>query len=304
MTVRLNLVVLIVLLSSMIGNSQTLRGTISDPFQNYYYDYKLANPALTGMHGKHAITTSYLGRPGDVDLFYASYEARVPGIGSAVGVTAMLGDMFSLRTYNVGGLFSKQIKFKSNSGLFIGTHVYYKKRIINSDAYRPLSPDDPLIISDDRSSASAGADFGVAYNRKKLILAAGVKNIRMGSVPEEFGGSQSEFTSFNFLVSHEFVITPAIEVVPSCLLVTNPNGSLAGLNATAKIHKWFMVGAGNRFRNSSSEFSFNVGINIKDWVQIITHCYSSTNQKYEFDKPYVETLLRITVPERVGVEGK
>jgi hypothetical protein len=122
--------------------------------------------------------------------------------------------------------------------------------------------------------------------------------------PEEFGWSQSEFTSFNLLVSHDFVITPAIEVVPSCLLVIYPNGSLAGLNATAKIHKWLMVGAGNRFRNGSSEFSFNFGINIKDWVQIITHCYSSTNQKYEFEKPYVETLLRMTVPERAGFEGK
>ena len=299
MTVRLSLVALIVFLNSVMGHSQNLRVTIPDPFQNYYYDYKLANPALTGIHGKHAITTAYLGRPGDVDAYYASYEARVPGIKSAVGVTAMLEDVFYLRSYHVGGLFSKQIPFNSESGLLVGTQVYYKKRITDLDEFYYYHQDDPLIIKrGDHTSANAGADFGVAFYRKNLTLAAGVKNVWVGDVPEQFGWAQYEFTSFNLLFSNEFALTPAIELVPSCLLVSYPDGRLLALNATARIYKWVMVGAGNRFRNGSSEFSFNVGINIKDWVQIVTHCYSSTNQKHEFDRPYMETLLRITVPDK------
>lgn len=299
MIIKVHPLLLIVLSIVTYSNGQSQRVTLPDPFQNYYYDYKLANPALTGIQGKHVITTAYFGRSGLMDSYYGAYEANIGSIKSGAGLTAMYEDLGFLRNYHVGGLYSKQIAFNDVSGLRFGTHLYFQKEIFDSSKYGFILDGDPLIITEKRKNTSVALDLGVIYYLNSLTIGAGVKNIQVGSGSNEISGGDNEVTSVNFLVSREFGLTPHIQVTPSCLLVSDLHDCRIGVNAALEIHRWILLGAGNRFfSGGGSNFTFNAGLNIKDWVQLIMHVYSAANDDLRRDNSqYIETLIRVTIPE-------
>jgi hypothetical protein len=65
-----------------------------------------------------------------------------------------------------------------------------------------------------------------------------------------------------------------------------------------------MVGAGYRFGKSREDnLDFNVGLNIKDWVQIITQVYSSARYRLrDYTDGLFETMIRVRIPDSAKPE--
>ncbi len=268
------------------------------PFRNYYWDYKLTNPALTGTRGRHVITTSYLGRWDSYDGLYGSYEANIPSIKSGVGATATYENLLGVnKLYHVGGLYSREFGFNESSGLRVGAHIYYQNNSVDTDAYQ-INANDPLIFTGRYKNGRVGVDFGLLYYVNKFTFGASVNSISIARWSDGFVNTYSDATIFNFLASKELPLTSNLEIVPSCLLVTDMHDIRINVNSTFKVYNLLLVGVGSSFIRQEAKADFNAGVNFKDRVQLIMHFYSSIEDRYRDYRRYFETMVRVTIPDR------
>jgi type IX secretion system PorP/SprF family membrane protein len=268
------------------------------PFYSYYYDYKLANPAFTGTKARHVINTTYAGIPShrSSKLFYGSYERNIASVKSGVGGLVMYEEFGPVTMTHCGLFFSRRLPFGEKSGLHVGTQVFYQSHELDGKYYRYVQDGDPLIGEGTETTRLVNVDLGLLYYSRFVTIGASVKGIR-----EKM---ETERTSLNVIATREFNITKGLKANPSALFFTDFTDNRFYLNSTFEIKKWILLGLGYRFvEHGPDDISFNVGLNIKDWVQVITHVYSS-EMRSDNANALVETMIRVTIPERKSDEPK
>jgi type IX secretion system PorP/SprF family membrane protein len=275
------------------SNSVAQVSNIARPFPTYYYDYKLANPAFVGTKGKHVINTVYSGVPShSVHQIYGSYERSIKEGRSGIGGIFMYDQYNSFRKgTHIGGLFSHRISLGDASGLRFGTQVFYQSSTYDYSYYRYVVDGDPLILDEKTKERTASFDLGVVFYSKAITLGGGVKNAIEANYLVR---------SVNLLATRKFEITTNLKFEPSLFFETTMEGYDAfAVNTTAEAWKWLMFGAGYTTRGKGlDDISFNIGLNIKDRVQIVTHVYSSANQSLaDYTDTFVNTMIRVTLPE-------
>ena len=207
----------ILLILSLFGRSDAQDYNFADPFYSYYYDYKIANPALTGTKAKHLITTVFHGIPKttiDNKIIYASYERNISSMKSGIG-GVLLYDQFGPwidRQANI--LFSKQIPFNEKSGLYLGTQLLYNHREIDFSKFRLLNPSDPLIVEESYTRTRLNFDLGTAFYSSYGTVGVSVKNI-FRETDDDFFSRPSNPTLVllayrDFTINKNFVVTPSI----------------------------------------------------------------------------------------------
>lgn len=267
------------------------------PFDAYYYDYKLANPALVGSKHEHVITTmgsavlaNFEGAP---RTFYSSYEQDLEKIKSGIGAVFTKGKIGVHSYFGSRLLYSKQLPFSEKSGLRIGTQLLYAREKTN---YRFLQPADPDELPNEIRH-NFNVDFGLAYYNDALIVGASVKSI----IDQE---TTMEKTTLNLMATREVAVNDWLELKPSIFFVTNFDDNRLDVNSEVEFFDWVMIGAGYSFPiNGRHNKSFHAGINIKDWVQVLTLVYSSVGYRTrEFTETYVEGMVRLRIPGRKKLE--
>jgi type IX secretion system PorP/SprF family membrane protein len=282
---------------SVLESSHAQDYNFADPFYSYYYDYKIANPALTGTKAKHLITTVFHGIPKttiDNKIIYASYERNISSIKSGIG-GVFLYDQFGPwidRQANV--LFSKQISFNEKSGLYLGTQLLYNHRELDFSKFKFLDSYDPLIVEGDYSRSRFNFDLGTAYYSPLGTFGVSVKNILREKNDDIF--LRATDPTLVLLAFRDFTITKNFVVTPSIMYKNDFEYGNVSVNANIEVMKWVILGGSYSFRDGDDRFMCNAGINIKDWVQIVTHLYSSFNDRFDDYDPTVETMIRVTIP--------
>jgi type IX secretion system PorP/SprF family membrane protein len=237
------------------------------PVRNYYYDFKLTNPAFTGTNATHAITTAYSGDQSEFgfsDLAYGSYEVNLNSIQSGVGVISSIQEVGITRYTHYGLLYSKKLALNDKRGFFVGTQLTHQRRRLDFNKLLLIDPVDP---SFSRIEKTHTFDFnlGVAYYSPEVTLGVASKNIL-----EE----DSMAREFNFLATRDFQITKDLKASPSLLYATDIEYNTVRLNASFELFQWVLLGAGYTFpRDGQDNIDVNIGLNIKDRVQIIMHLY-------------------------------
>lgn len=294
---------IIALVVTSVGNLCAQPGNSSTPFLNYYYDYKLANPGFAGTQGKHVINAVYSGIPFGSSkvgyrVLYGSYERNIASIKTGVGGVFMHNKLGASSSFHYGLLYRKQLSFNKTSGLHLGTHVFYQSRKIDYSSYRFIEPVDELLIDGNEKKRSINVDLGLLYYSSLATVGVSVKNI---------AAQKEENTILNLIATKEFGIMEGLKVNPSVYFLTDFSDNSFRINNTFEIKKWILLGTGYRFAQGGQRdnLTFNVGLNIKDWVQIITHVYSSGQYRTRYySDPLVETLIRVKIPERDTGEVK
>jgi type IX secretion system PorP/SprF family membrane protein len=285
----------VIILAMLTANVYGQRTDSPKPFYNYYYDYKLANPAFVGTKSKHLINTVYSGVTGNSSprFLYASYERNINSLQHGAGASFMY-DEAGPRTRLLGGIFySHRIKFNDERGLRLGTHAFYLRRTVDYDYYRPLDPNDPLLVSGTATTHSLSFDLGVAYDSPAITIGVSFKNLIR---------RDPEIRTMNVLVTRTVNITDGLRLEPSLLFYTElRNYAAASLNNILEIKQWILVGGGYTISaDGYDDLTFSAGLNIKDWVQLIAHVYSKENQKYNIGSAdrVIETMIRVTIPQK------
>jgi type IX secretion system PorP/SprF family membrane protein len=284
----LTLVALFVILQSY-----AQRATSPVPVYNYYYDYKLVNPAFTGRQGKHVITTSLSRSSEYAEFFYGSYELNLQPIKSAIGAIASFEEMGVRTGFHVGAFFNKQIPLSETSGLKVGTQLFYNKRHIDYEGF-VVDPNDPLAPKETQAG-NVSFDMGAVYYWKELSIGLAAKNV----LP--YDGEQ---TAFSLLAERKFDLLPAFSVTPSLLFLKAEHYDAVSVNAIFEIKKTLLLGAGYfHMKDSDGDLTFSGGVNIKDKVQFIGHVYSSNRQDMRpAQDSQVEFMLRVRIPDTANAE--
>lgn len=268
-------------------------------FKNYYYDYKLANPSLVGSKSKHLINTVYSGISGaPVRVVYGSYEADIAAISSGIGGALTYDKIGSWRTILAGAFYSYKFSLSKTSGLRFGTHIFYQHQTIDFSDIRLIDPVDPVLGSGKTTRSQFNGDLGVAFYSDPITIGIALKNVLDEErIPNALTSPESRHVTV--VASRDFRISDNLELSPSLLLVSDFENHKLGLNAIFEIRQWWLLGAG--FVSSDQypdDLTFSAGVNIKGWVQIITHLYSSSRQKTGFSDPLMEAMVRVTIPEK------
>jgi type IX secretion system PorP/SprF family membrane protein len=261
------------------------------PFNSYYYDYKIANPAFVGAKSKHLINTVYSGIAGvsPYHLLYASYERNIESIKSGIGGLFLYDELGPVKRVYGGLLYSYRHAFNETSGVRLGTQVFYRSQTIDYDYYRYINPGDLLAGYGTETNQSVNLDLGAAYYSPTITIGASLKNVMK---------RDEETTTLNLLATRKFTVLDGLKAEPSVFFFTDFDDNSLSLNNIFEIRRWVLLGAGYTSGGDSGDFIFNVGLNIKDWVQIITHVYSSWYQTHRRTDPRIETMIRVMIPER------
>ena len=270
----------------------------STPYYSYYYDYKLANPAFTGSNGKHVITTMFSNSNYQTSFnskaldrtFYGSYEGRIDKYKTALGAQLLTNTLGSNNFNRIGLFYSRKIAFSERSGLNVGAQLAYQRLVIDYSAFDLMNPDDPMWLGRSKES-SVTADVGVSYYSPAVTIGIAAKNL-INQIYSTDG--------VNIIATRKFSLTNNLKLTPSVFYETDFRNSILHLNATVQIKQWILVGGGYTIRDGTNDLSLNVGLNIADWVQVVTHVYSSARQSMrDFTDGYVETLVRVRIPGKV-----
>jgi type IX secretion system PorP/SprF family membrane protein len=260
-------------------------------FSNYYYDYKLLNPAFVGNQDKHIITTVYSGFPSMrySSMFYGSYETSIPKIKSGVGAM-VYNQNFGVLNYLGGGIFyNKQFQFNEHSGLRVGTQLHYRRREIDYERDGEYYD----VAFEGRVITGLNLDLGVLYYSRVLNIGVGVNDF--------FKQEEVSNTRWNLSVSREFKVANALEISPAIVVVWDQYRNIYRFDANTiiEIKQWIILGAGYLVWNGGDALNVSAGINVKDWVQVIGHVYSSSNDYFrEYNDGQVEVIVRANIPHK------
>lgn len=284
------------LLAITVANANAQSINSSTPIRSYYYDFKLFNPAFTGIHARHSITTGYSedqsGIFGSPRLGYGSYELNLPSIRSGVGFISSIQEIGIVRFTHYGLLYSKKLPVSENSGFLLGTQLAHQRERRDYTKLDLLDPIDPAFGPGIETTTSLNVSFGVAYYSRLITVGAGFKNI----VKEE-----SELREYNFIVTRNVKITDRIQATPSLFLMTNEVYNSLRFNSAFELFDWVLLGAGYTFpRNKKDNIDVNIGLNIKDRVQIITHIYAADyahDRNNNREATWIESMIRVRIGE-------
>jgi len=266
-------------------------------YNSYYYDYKLANPAFTGSNGKHVITTMYSGLNYPTSFnskevnrtAYASYEGRIDKFNTALGGRGVLNSFGAYDFSGAGLFYSRKIPLSENSGLKLGAQLVYQRLVIDYSKFRFLSPGYDPLITGTSTESSLLLDAGVAYYSPVVTVGIAAKNLVHDANNND---------GINVIITRKFDLRNDLKLTPSLFYETDFDNSIVHLNGTAEIKKWLLLGGGYTIRDGKDDLSFNIGLNVLGWAQIITHVYSSINQrlKDQVEAGYIETVIRVRIP--------
>lgn len=265
-------------------------------FQNYYYDYKLLNPALAGSQDKHIITTVYSGFPSRdySSLFYGSYETSIPKIKSGVGALVYHENYGAVGNLGAGIFYSKQIPFNDHSGLRAGTLLNYRRREIHYSRLDPMGHDEDPSIENPSITHVVNLDLGVWYYSKVVNVGIGVNDFFRSE-------DQGRNDIWSVIISRDFKIGNALKIKPSLVGLSNQRLNKHGvdINNVIEIKQWIIVGAGYMVWDGGDALNVSAGLNVKEWVQVIGHVYSSWNDGFRKDTDgQVEVIVRANIPHR------
>jgi hypothetical protein len=139
---------------------------------------------------------------------------------------------------------------------------------------------------------SIDQDFGVVYYSRIVNVGIGVRDFFKG---EDFVTRRS----WNFMLLREFNIGSSVKITPSIVYHWNDNSDRIDVNSIFEIKKWILLGGSYSIRDGDDDASFTAGLNVKDWVQLIMHVYSSSNQELGGSSyRRVEVMIRANIPHR------
>lgn len=264
-------------------------------YTSFYYDYKLINPALAGSKARHLANVVHSGYPETSynNWTYGSYELSTTnqyhGFGGIFSVER--SKYFDIKTFNA--MYSHRFNIGDDSGFRVGANVSYEDGEYKESFFQYQDASDPLIIYNTRTTNDINFNLGVVYYSDIVNIGVAVNNII---------NSDFQNRTMNFLVSRKVSVAGGkFKIEPSVFYLQDFGGrDFLKINSTFEAWHWLLFGIGYWSSDDGAEdYSYNIGFNIRDRVQLITHVYSSFNEKFkEFSGRGAEAILRVTIPHK------
>ncbi len=265
----MRIVVFIGLFALGIASTAQSIGTIN----TYQYDLKLINPAFTGISD----TSSF-------NFIYQDFWTNVSGSPQSVLVSyehdlntlkGDLGFMFvslnqGLRTRNRTNLFlAKEIVLKTDQSLHLGANLIYESTTFDFSQLNNNNPGDPAIPTDNSGSNEVFyLDFGVAFERKNLLVGGAVQNLEViENNSLSISTTRSKF--YNLFGQYELhQIFNDVMFKPYVLYQTTSEVWRLDTGLDVEFFEMITVGGRVRFFEDESAYLLTSSVELKDWVRV------------------------------------
>lgn len=265
-------------------------------FDQYIYNLKTINPAFAGIENEQNFDfqlVSSLNDPSNSTTAQLSYSNKISKINSGVGAIFLSKRAGSFTNTKASLLYNYQFRLNDISKLSVGTEVKYQKQLWDYSGLIISDPDDVLIVDSKTSSSNVDFDLGVLYQFKDFYAGLGTENLLQTQSGN--GVEKQNIRNFDVFVMNEFRFNN-IKLTPSILFKANfENNWILDVNATVELYKWVMVGSILRIDNEGELYPvFNIGVNIKDKVQIINSIYNRYRQQSKIGNA-IEVILKVKI---------
>jgi len=242
---------------------------------NYYlysYNHSLFNPAAAGYENKHIV--SLLGRSEDRQSIYdynsgiLNYEGNIKSINSGIGAIVMVGKIRNVTGSKVGVSYNYQMRVNDRVKVRVGARPTLNSlRGNNKDSLG----NSPSYFKD--PDTHGNLDLGVWLDVYGFYGGISVEN----TFQRKDYWSYSPWRQYNLIVGRKIKIASFLQTDPSIAFNSNPIRNTFFISNNFLIKKWVFLGAtyGKSFDSNPDMVRFNVGLNILDKVEVITHLYSS-----------------------------
>ncbi len=237
------------------------------------------NPAFAGLINEQNFDLqiqSYLDNPKFGTTAQLSYSNKIAGINSGIGFIFSNSKTGYFTDTKMSVLYNYQFNVGSEGKLSLGTALKYKRQNIDYSGLVIMDSDDYWVSIIEGSSTSSNFDFdlGVLYQIKNFYISANSINLLQSNHNNGDGWLAPNTRTFNVYVMNDFRFREWLKFTPSLSYKTNFNGNwFLDVNAICELQKWILLGSTFRADENDLFGIYNVGLNIRDKVQIITKIY-------------------------------
>lgn len=246
-------------------------------FSQYTFYKTTFNPGFAGSENAICATGAYRyqwagfndaeGNRVAPETFFASINAPVRILRGGLSAVVMNDKLGYESTINVkvGYAYQAQIGFGK---LGIGTQIGFNNRKIDFSKLKPVSGNDPIIISGEQSDMLLDFSLGLFYNVPGSYY-IGISGVNLLQSQGKEITSSPPFRmrldrTFYLTGGYEFVFpgNPAITLIPSTLIQTNASSLQIDLDAMMKYKDIFWGGLGYRLQDA---VKILLGVQYKDF---------------------------------------
>jgi type IX secretion system PorP/SprF family membrane protein len=283
------------------------------PFSSQYYSNQfVTNPALTGNKGTTNVflthRTQWVGISGSPQTSYFTIDGAVKQKGVGLGLTMFsdVTDILSRSGANVS--YSYKLNINTDNSLTFGLALGVINNKVNFTKAVVLDVTDPFLVTQQIARTMVNADFGLAYNWKKLEVGFAVPQLLGNSI--RYLNNQGATGTYNLArhyyttLKYVFDVSTSKEITAYPLfMLRNVAGAPTQFDINGVIdwkkYGWFGVtyhsdyavafSFGARYKNLSVGYAYDLGISrIKKYTGttsefLLSYNFGKVNDSEEFD---------------------
>ena len=194
----------------------------------YMFNQLTFNPAYSGVEGFTKVSfihrTQWLGQESTFDgsganpkTQFLTMDAPLLKFRSGVGLYIIQDQSGPLTNVEAQGSFAYHLAVNEKSKLSFGMRFGVFAQSINGNLYRPIDPDDPVLLKGEESQIRPDLAVGVHYQSEKFYM--GLSATHLLKAEFDFGVAELRnalqehlyFTAgYNYEVNYNFVVTPTV----------------------------------------------------------------------------------------------
>jgi|GEM_PF-2143562 len=274
----------------------------STPFGLYLNNWKIINPAATGLSGSQefnfgyrALNSKVKGHPSDVML---SYENQLSKLKSGVGLIFENQQIGITTKVYTKALYSYQFQLNEGKKLSVGMGLSYLSKTSDYTTLFYYYPANPIYLTTTTSRAF-DMDFGVAYKTQRFQGGIGIRNLFKSKIEDVNNNAVRNYGYLTAYGQYKFDFSK-IQFVPSSYLSVNEYHLVWDINPMLLLYKYVWLGGTYRITDGSNYANFIAGINLNRTIKIMGIVYSSGYQKIQPGTEKAKSNFEINMNIRLG----
>ena len=261
------------------------------PYGLYYNNWKVVNPASTGLSESQQFDVAYRTNNTEVDnhpsYVLLSYENRLSRLNSGLGII-FENQQTGIRTRVFGkALYNYQIQLSDEKKFSIGAGFGFLSETLNSNAL-VVNPNDPILDTSSSPSNAFDMDLGIAFKSKKFQGGVSIRNLLESEIENSEIRGLPDNTVQHLTAHAEYILAfTKFRFIPSTYLYTDYDDILFDINPTFEMLRFLLIGGTLRVSDDDNFVNVNAGFNWKNKIRIMGIVYSSgyegEGNNYEFN---------------------
>ncbi|MEQ8473594.1 MAG: PorP/SprF family type IX secretion system membrane protein [Marinoscillum sp.] len=259
-------------------SQNTLLGQNIIPYGLYFNNWKVVNPASTGLGGSQNFDIAYRtnntkvnGHPSNVLL---SYEGQLSRYHSGLGIIFENQQIGGITRVFGKALYNYQIQLNGGNKISIGAGFGMLSETFDYNSIRLLNPNDVVLNTHPAPNKVFDLDLGMTFKSENIQGGIAIKNLipSKSKRSEVLGARTVQLVTAYVEYKIEF---DKFRFIPSICSYTDYEHVIFDINPTLEFMKRILIGGTLRLSDDDSLVNVNAGIYLNENIRLTGIVYSS-----------------------------